>query len=145
MSDKHWYQDGWVVLVIVFFVGFFGFSFYIQHVEQSTPLVIPSITGRIEPPAFFGSSSLELTVWHQNAGNLRNGTIKVRLNEKDLKEHSYEVWEPNEAHAVRFSFPLPNYDPQREIPFEIALYGKGIKPFQLSDAWLGSTWKSNQK
>ncbi|MDB5385447.1 MAG: hypothetical protein JWM11_1093 [Planctomycetaceae bacterium] len=86
-----------------------------------------------------------MTVGHHHTGNLRNGTVRVRLYGNDLKEHSYEVWEPNEAHAVRFSFPLQNYDSQGEIPIQIALYGKGIKPFQLSDAWLGSTWKSNQK
>jgi hypothetical protein len=145
MSEKHWYQDGGVVLFIVFIGGIFGFSFYAQHVEQSTPLVVPRITGRLEQPAFFGSPSLEVTVWHHHTGNLRNGTLKVRLNGEDLKVHSYEMWQPNEAHAVTFSFPVRDYDPQREIPIQITLYGKGIKTFQRTDAWLGNTWKSNQE
>ena len=145
MSDKHWYQDGWVVLFILFVIGFFGFSFYAQYVERSTPVVVPRVTGFIKQPVLLGSPSLEVAVWHQHPGNLQNGTLKVRLNGKDLKEHSYAVWEPNEAHSVKFSFPLRDYDPQREIPIEIAIYGKGIKPYQWNDAWLGNTWKSNQK
>ena len=145
MNEKHWYQDGWVVFGITAVVGIFGLSFYAQHVQQSTPLVVPRIAGRIQQPVLFGSPSLEVTVWHQHAGNLRNGTFKVRLNGKDLKEHSYEIWEPNETHAVSFSFPLRDFDPQREIPIEFALYGKKMKTFQRRDAWLGNTWKSNHQ
>lgn len=145
MNEKHWYQDGWIVLLVVFIVGFFGLSFYFQYVERSTPVVVPRVTGIVMQSVFSGSHTLKLTVWHQNTGNLRNGILKIRLYGSDLKEHSYSEWKPNEAHSVTFSFPLHNYDPHHEIPVEIAIYGEGIKPYQWNDAWLENTWKSNQK
>ncbi|MDB5348500.1 MAG: hypothetical protein JWP89_6877 [Schlesneria sp.] len=148
MSDKHWYQDGGTVviaLIVAGFLCFLGFSFYVQHVEETTPVVIPRLSARVQHPVLFGAPTLEMTAWHQHTGNLRNGTFRVRLYGDDLKEHSYEVWEPNKSHAITLSFPLRNYDPEQEIPIEFAIYGNGIKTHQWRDAWVRNNWKSNQK
>lgn len=147
-QERYWYQDGWVMLFITAIVLFFGYSCHQQAQEQAKMTVLPMLTGRLNQP-FFGSPSLEITFWHQSPGNLQNGVLTVTATGsmvqrgKDLKAHSFEVWEPNENHAVTLTFPLQNYDATQEIPIEIALFGKGIKTWSTRDAWVGQTWKSN--
>lgn len=152
MSEKYWYQDGGRVAFIVIFGGFFiflGYASYQKAKEDAKPLVTPKITGRLVQP-WSGNPSLEITAWHQYAGNLRNGVFIAQVNEDpakgkehwDKREHSFEVWEPNDSHAVKFTFPIRNYDPNREIHIGFALLGREIKPYLGSGIWQGQHWKS---
>lgn len=140
MNEQPWYQKGWLVLFILFVVGFF----YAGHVEQSKPIVVPRVTGKLRHPILFGPPTLELNVWHQHPGNLENGWVLI-LVDGEIGEHSYSVWQPNEAHAVKFSFPLRDYDPKREFRVHVIIQGKGIRPYRSLDLWLGNTWKDNQQ
>jgi hypothetical protein len=141
MNEQPWYQKGWLVLFILFVVGLF----YAGHAEQSTPVVVPRVGGVLRLPILFGPPTLELMVWHQHPGNLENGWVSIVVDGKILREHSYSVWQPNEAHAVKFSFPLEDYDPKREFSVDVMIEGKGIKLYRSIDPWLGNTWKDNQQ
>lgn len=151
MSERYWYQDGWVVLGIVFVVVF-GWGVYRQSAEDSKPQVIPNIVGSMNHP-LFGSPTLVITLWHDHTGVLRNGRLMVSVDGKqvegrsglDTQFHSFEVWQPNRENAVTLKFPIKNFDPTKEIPISYSLIGHGIKPFRYSNAWLGDTWKSNQR
>lgn len=148
MSERYWYQDGWLILVLVGIVGFFGYAFYVQQIDRSTPEITPSLTGRLLQP-LLGPPSLEITVWHQHPEALRNVRLFVMVNEDPARgqdqlidrEHSFESWSPNRDQAMTFTFPLQQYDPQREIAVSVILVGKSIKPSVHRAAWLGSGWK----
>lgn len=152
MSQKHWYQDGWLVFAILFFGSLLGLSFYREYLEDSKPRVTPEISGKITRPSL-GPPTLELTVWHQYPAALRNVQLNVNINEDpsrgeehwDRRQHSFESWPPNRDHAITFSFPLKQYDPQREIAVGIILMGKNIKLSMQGATWLGNTWKSNSE
>lgn len=148
MNGRYWYQDGWVVLTIAGVVGFFGYSFYVNEVQRATPQITPSLSGRVLKP-LFGPPSLEINVWHQHPATLRNVQLFVSVNADPARaqeswikrEHSFESWSPNRDQAKTFTFPLPQYDPQREIAVTIILAGKSIQ-FSMQEAiWLGSGWK----
>lgn len=152
MSEKHWYQDGWVVLAIVFIGGVFGLSFYRKHLEDSKPLITPMISGKLTRP-LLGTPTLEVTVWHQHPAALRNVVLNVNVNEDparreeywDRRQHSFESWPPNKDQAVTFSFPLKQYAPEREVKVGVILLGKSIKLSMEGGTWLGETWKSDKE
>ena len=152
MSEKHWYQSGWAlfgisIALIVF--ARFCYLFLITAEYEARPQVTPEIVGHMEKP-FFGSPTLIITVWHQHAGNIRNGALLVTMtgpmapseDKQHHKVHSFEFWEPNRSHAVKLSFPLRNYDPNQEIPLEFWLYGKNIKADIIHLTWVNEKWKS---
>jgi hypothetical protein len=148
MTGKHWYQDGWWVLFLVVVGGFFGYGIYTQAVERAKPLITLSVAGQLQQP-FFGSPSLEITVWHQYPAALRNVRLFVSINEDPARrrehwvnrQHSFEAWSPNRDQAMKFSLPLKQYDPQREIAVSAILFGKSIKMSKQEGVWLGSDWK----
>ena len=154
MSERHWYQDGWVVFCIVAVVGFLGLSIYGQHRQaelDARPEVIPKLSGRLSQP-LLGSPTLEITIWHQYPATLRSVVLCVNVNEDpakgeqhwDRREHSFETWQPNVENAVKFSFPLKRYDPNHEIHIGCGVLGKTIKPYLGSAEWLGDGWKQSR-
>ena len=152
-QERYWYQDGGTVFLIFLMGGvalLVGYSFYLKELDNAKPLIDPEIAGRLHQP-MFGSPRLEITVWHQHPGVIRNGKLLVNLNEDpakgqetwDRRVHSFEVWEPNKDHAVTFEFPLTRYDPQQPIHVGVILLGSEIKMSVRGVEWLGTTWKSN--
>ncbi len=154
MRERYWYQDGGTVLGIVFVavvIGFFGYASHERAQHEALPDVVPKITGHLSQP-LFGSPTLEITVWHQHTAALRNVVLFVNVNEDpdhdekqwDKREHSFETWQPNKDQAVKFTFPLRRFDPQKEIRVGFVLAGKTIKPYFGSGDWIGKGWKSEE-
>ena len=151
MSERYWYQDGstvfWIA-VVAGIIGLFGYGSYQNAQLDALPFVVPKVTGRLNQP-LFGDPSLEITVWHQYPATLRNVLLFVNVNEDparaekhwEKREHSFETWQPNEDHAVKFAFPLKRYDPNQEIRVGFGLLGKTIKPYITHSDWLGEGWK----
>jgi hypothetical protein len=143
MSDKHWYQDGWRVLIILIIVGFV----YLVSTNKEPPTVYPRLAGRVEQP-FLGSPSFVVTVFHQHPASLRNVILRVKLSQEialDHREwpeqvHSFETWPPNRDHAVSFTFPLTSYDPQKDLGVEATLEGKEIKRSVSFARWVNGGW-----
>lgn len=154
MTQRYWYQDGWVVFGIVFVTGFLALSFYNQREkakQDALPEVVPKLAGSLSQP-LFGPPTLKITVWHQYPAALRNVVLYVKVNEEpaqgeahwDKREHSFESWSPNQDQAVSFDYPLRQYDPNQEIHVAVVLMGKSIKPYGGSAKWLGTGWKRTQ-
>lgn len=152
-SERAWYQKGEVVFVLFLLtIGLgipLGLRIYREWQFQQLAVVTPRMTGRIEQ-SLFGAPSLILKVWHQHPGHLRNGKLallvadkQTPLAEADSREHSFEIWEPNESHAVTFEFPLTEFDPSEEIKVWTILEGEGIRYYVRPDTWQGSGWKEN--
>ena len=143
MSDKHWYQDGWRVLVILIIVGFV----YLVSTNKEPPTVYPRLAGRVEQP-FLGSPSFVVTVFHQHPASLRNVILRVKLSQEialDHREwpeqvHSFETWLPNRDNAVSFTFPLKSYDPQKDLGVEATLEGKDLKRSLSFARWVNGGW-----
>ncbi|WP_437191537.1 hypothetical protein [Planctomicrobium sp. SH527] len=138
---------GWIAFLL-FMGGFVGLALY----NESRPHVFPRIRGRVEQP-FLGDPVLVMTVFHQHPGNLRKGTLQITISGpqvqnssgSETRKHSFELWEPNEEHAVLLNFPLRKYDPTQEIPVSFSIKAAGIKDSAYEDAWSGAGWSSNQK
>lgn len=120
--------------------------------NDSKPHVFPRLRGQVEQP-FLGGPVFVVTAFHQHPGNLRKGTLQIEISGplvrdssgRDVQKSSFELWEPNEEHAVILRFPLREYDPAQEIPVNFSIRASGIKDSTYQDAWSSKGWKSNQK
>ena len=153
MSDKAWYQDGWVVFCIVLFllgIGLpVGHELYTDWQQAQKPLIRPMVAGRVNQP-MIGKPTFELSVWHQKAGNLKNGSLMVTLEgelaqdaDRETQIHSFEVWQPNRENAVQFSLPLSHFDPEKEISITVMLGAKNSKLSLVTYFWKGDDWLEN--
>ena len=151
-EQRAWYQDGSTVIasvVVTVFIGAFIFTKYLEVQESKKPYAIPLISGILRQP-LLENHSLEIKLWHQFPGTLRNGTLTVTATSEMVigspinKYHSFENWEPNEDNGVTFFIPLRDFDPSQELPLRIRLEAKNAKTHEHSSVWLGSNWKSNQ-
>jgi hypothetical protein len=155
MTERAWYQDGVVVFWICVAVAFL---YYVkskndrEEQERNIPMVIPKLSGRLQQP-LLGGPILEINLWHQHPGNLRNGRIDVSVRTSLVQEHpgasvqshSFEVWEPNKDNTVTLPFQLLRFDAQEEILVEIVLTAKDVRPYKYTPVWIGNDWKSNQQ
>lgn len=148
-QQKHWYQDGGLMLLIVAGICWLAGSAYQEWAKPQVWSTIPRITGGVEQP-LLGSPSLTITIWHQTPGDLKNGVILVLVpgagdagEDDDTQIHSFETWSPNQDQAVTFTIPLPNYRVDQEIPVEILVRAINLKTYSISAVWFGNTWKSN--
>jgi hypothetical protein len=104
--------------------------------------VFPRLRGHVEQP-FLGSPVFVITAFHQHPGNLRKGTLQITVSGPQVRDssghetqtHSFELWEPNEEHAVILRFPLREYDPAQSIPVSFSIKAAGIKDSACEDAW----------
>lgn len=110
MTERYWYQNGWVVLGILLGGGFLALSFLAQHEKakiDALPLVVPKLSGSLSQP-IFGTPTMKINVWHQYPAALRNVVLVVSVKEGpvqgdaawDRREHSFEAWSPNQDQSV---------------------------------------------
>ena len=143
MSEKHWYQDGWTVLIVLAIAGFL----YLSSTRQEPIEVYPLLAGRVEQP-ILGAPSFVVTVFHQHPATLRNVILRVRLSQEIALDHkvwpeqvhSFETWLPNRDQSVSFTFPLKPYDPQKDIGVEATLEGKEVKRSISFGRWVNGGW-----
>ena len=133
---------------MVFLLGLVAFAAYYYHclqVENSRPQVIPEMTGQLEQ--LWGSEpTLVLTFWHQHPGHLQQGLLTVTLDSAVTRgapqqTHSFELWEPNQDHAVTLRFPLRKEALQQELPVTVQFAGRNLKPSTRRETWQGTAWK----
>jgi hypothetical protein len=152
MSERAWYQDGFVVIVVIFVAVLFGPQVYKAFQQQQMGGFAPRLSGQITQP-IFGSKEFVAVVYHQNPGVLRNGTLTITLKSPMLanpkgvetKTYSFEEWNPNEEHSVELRFPLSSFDNSTRIEVETRCTAKNIRDYSSKDAWIADGWVSNQK
>ncbi|MCA9088806.1 MAG: hypothetical protein KDA90_09240 [Planctomycetaceae bacterium] len=151
-SEKHWYQDGGVVLFITALCGialFVGLNIWKEIEEENRPVAFTLLTGRLDG-SLLTEPTLHISVWHQFPGTLRNGTLTVTTDSSMVEKraqfqiHSFEEWDPNRDAQIELTFQLHDFDPQQEIPLTVRLEGKNSQPYRHRFVWLGNDWKSNQ-
>jgi hypothetical protein len=143
MNNKHWYQDGWVVLGVVFGTGLL----YLLLFTSPTPMVYPRLLARVDQP-FLSSPEFVVSVFHQHPAKLNQVILKVRVSQQialDHREwpeqvHSFEAWGPNQDQEVSFTFPLPAYDPDKDVGIEVILEGQGVKRTLTFARWKNGAW-----
>ena len=148
MSDERpWYQNGWTMLFIILVLLVIGPPLYQRYQFSQLARIRPQLTGRITEP-LFGNPELEITVWHQNAGNLHNGVLAVIADGKivlsdDRKAkhfHSFEMWQPNKQNALSFTVPLTEVDSREAISISILLNAKNCHQYFAVAEWKGLEW-----
>ena len=152
MCEKAWYQNGWIVFIIVVAALILGSVLYEDWQKSQKAFVVPQVAGGLNQP-LFGDPSLELTIWHHHTGDLRNGFLQVSLESsmarnpegRESKTYSFEAWAPNRENAVTLTLPLSHFDPDQEIPITFFLTSKNMRTFRYQDAWIRDSWKSNRK
>ncbi|MCA9052203.1 MAG: hypothetical protein KDA75_00120 [Planctomycetaceae bacterium] len=150
--EKHWYQDGFTVIVVVLLlagVGVWIREDWNRRAAANRPIVLPLVAGRLEQP-FFDNPVLHLTVWHQFPGTLRNGQLTVNIDSPLVAQndrfqiHSFESWEPNQDHEVSFRIPLTASDLSEEIPIQLRIDSMNGRAVEYTARWLGTGWKNRQ-
>lgn len=122
--------DIWSIIALLVCGGLAAMYLY----NASKQPVFPRLRGHVEQP-FLGSPMLVITAFHQHPGNLRKGTLQVTvsgpqvgdMSGRETQFHSFELWEPNEEHAVVLRFPLRAYDPTQEIAVSYSIKAAEIK------------------
>ncbi len=145
-QERPWYQNGWVALAILLLLVTFGPTAYQQYRFSQLAQITPQLAGRIEEP-LIGPPIFQVTAWHQNAGDLKNGILSVGAKgeivaepEDSTKVHSFETWSPNKANAVSFSFPLVEFDASKEIEVAVFLKSKNSRVYFAVAKWRGDEW-----
>ncbi|MCA9030740.1 MAG: hypothetical protein KDA66_08030 [Planctomycetaceae bacterium] len=146
-TERPWYQRGWTLIIILILLAVFGPPYYRLYQFTQLAKIRPQLTGRVEQP-FFGTPVLHLNAWHQHAGNLQNGVLSVIAegpnvvgeDHQAVHIHSFEIWEPNEEHALAFPVPLTEFDPNQEITVSIILKAKNCHLYFAVAKWKGREW-----
>lgn len=155
MSDRYWYQDGWNVLGIAAAVCVAAYLFH-AHQEQvkfDASRINPKIDLKFHQPLFFGSPSLECSVWHEEPDALRNILVTASVStdpnksEKswDLKHRNHVVWQPGRDNEVPFSFPMKEFPPEHPLYLRIRVGGKHNKFDFIALKWADGKWHGDWK
>ncbi|MEZ5941356.1 MAG: hypothetical protein R3C18_08200 [Planctomycetaceae bacterium] len=148
-DERPWYQRGSVAIVILILIVLLGPLYYERYRDSQLAYVRLQLSGQVERP-LLASPTLHVNVWHQHAGNLRNGVLKISAkgkhvmgeDETTIHVHSFEVWEPNEESALAFEFPLTEFDPDEEIAVFMMLQAKDCHVYYAMAKWKGQEWTS---
>ena len=152
-KEKYWYQDGGVVLLIVFLgsmLFIWIWNAWKEYEFSQRPMILPVPSGRLVQP-LFGNPVLHMDVRHQFPGTLQNGQLTISTDSSMVVEgdqfqvHSFETWKPNRDNEVQFQFRLQNFDPAEEIPLKMRIDAKNGRAFDYTPTWLGRDWKANQE
>ena len=143
--ERAWYQDGFTVFMVCLFAGL-GYLWLKNEQQQALPHVFPAVRGLVSQP-LIGNNEFRLSVHHQHTGPVRNGRLDVRLtgpqlpNGEVFETFSFEMWQPNEENARKFSFPLNHVDATSEISVSLTVSGTNIKTTTYAPTWQGTGWK----
>lgn len=127
---------GYVIAIV--FVGLF--IYYV-----SRPTVQLRCAGKVNE-GLFGPSTFDVSVWHQNEGDLSNGKLTVTVKGKGLNppersfEYSFDKWPPNQEHARIFTVKFLKYDPSERIEVLFSVNGAWHKETVLKDVWVNGRW-----
>lgn len=152
-QEKYWYQDGGIVLLILFVgavLSFWGFNAWREYQFSQIPIILPISAGRLEQP-LWGDPVLHVQVWHQFPGRLQKGNLIISSDSPMVVEgdqfqmHSFESWDPNRDHEVKLRFRLQNFNPKQEIPLTMRIEATNGRAIDYTPKWLGWDWKSNQE
>jgi hypothetical protein len=128
MSEKHWYQDGWVVLAIVAVVGFLTLSYWHNNNKAASAAsrVAARFDARFNEP-LDGPATLDVDVWHLRPEVVQNIQVIVLVSTDNTnwndQSRSLVEWSPNREHQVSFSFPIKR--PTADVPVYLKVYVGG--------------------
>ena len=148
MSEKHWYQDGWVVFVIVAIFGFLTLSYWHNNRKAAyeASQVKPELDWRFNKP-LLGPTTLDVDVWHQRPEVLQNAlvTVFVSTDKKEWKDEtkSLVTWSPNRDHQVSFSFPLTKSHTDNPVYFQVYTGGPQRKLYFVALKWENGRWDAD--
>ena len=152
MNEKPWYQDGWIVLVVLVVAAIFGPSLYRAFQQNQMGGFSSQLRGEIRRP-MFDQPEFVFSIWHQNPGDIKNGRVKVTAespllldsNKSRTETRSFEVWSPNQDNELAFRFPLSRFDGQTRIRFRVDFNSKNVAAHDFQMSWLGEGWEKDQK
>jgi len=143
-QERAWYQDGFIMFIVVLSIIYIG-CMYREYQWSQIPRVYPLPSGQVVYPVLT-SPHFSLELWHQHAGNLRNGVMTVTLTGETIAEntrhetYSFEVWPPNRENSTTLKFPLQRFDQESELKVEITLTAANAQPSYSSFVWKGDGW-----
>ncbi|WP_013630036.1 hypothetical protein [Rubinisphaera brasiliensis] len=144
-ENQAWYQNGWIMLFLAVVVLPLGIQLFNEYQESQLPHIRPQVAVRMEDP--FGEGPvLHVVVWHQNAGNLRNGVLVVSVKGELVEEeenratrvHTFETWEPNKENQLEFEIPLIHFDPEVELRFTVLMKSVNCQQSLRMYDWKGN-------
>ena len=151
-KEKHWYQDGGTVLMIVvvlILIMIWSNRFWQHEKEQQKSTAIALSAGHLEQPPN-SEPVLHLKFWHVHRGNLKNGRLTVIVDypgtakDERTRIHAFDTWEPNEDHAVTWKVPLPGYQLDERVLVGVRLEAENTRPFSYVQVWLGTDWVEDE-
>ncbi|MCG6157265.1 hypothetical protein [Rubinisphaera margarita] len=143
-QERAWYQDGFIMIFVVLSMIYIG-CMYLEYQWSQIPRIYPRLSGQVVRP-MLSMPDFSLELWHQHAGNLRNGVMSVTLSGESIAEnarhqtHSFEVWPPNRENSITLKFPLQRFDQESELKVEITLTAANSHPSYSSFVWKGEDW-----
>lgn len=96
---------------------------------------------------FLADPTFTLVVWHQHAGDLKNGRLTVRILGNQVPErdsehlHSFERWEPNLENGVQLRVSLPDYKPAEPMVIEIYVEAANVLDTPARFVWQNGGWR----
>jgi hypothetical protein len=148
MSEKHWYQDGWVVFVIIAVLGFLTLSYRHNNKQAAfaASQVNPQYDWEIRKP-LLGTPTLYCSVWHDRPETLQGVVLVVSVKtgdeDWDQQTHSLVTWSPNRDHQIEFEFPLPSTYLEKTVKLTIVVGGSSRKPSKVGLKFENGEWNAD--
>lgn len=151
-KEKHWYQDGGTVLMIVVvlaLIAIWSSRFWRHEQEQQKASAMALSAGHLEQPPN-GDPAIHLKFWHVHRGSLKNGRLTVIVDYPGTAKgerthiHAFDNWKPNDEHAVTWKVPLPGYQLDEQVLVAVRLEAENARPFSYVQVWLGTDWVDDE-
>lgn len=146
MNEKHWYQDGWLVLVIVAVASFISLSYW-HNTRKATVVasrVTPELDVRFNAP-ILGSPTLDVDVWHLRPEILKNIQVILLLKTGntvlDHQSRSLVEWAPNREHQVSFSLKRSTKD--TPVSLTVFVGGRNNQTTAYKIKWQDGQWQAD--